>query len=104
MFHLCEIRRDLSLPYVRTFGLAKRFVMCEQASMDKPTVTELSGRAGISKSYACEILGDRVPPRNLAIHIFRAVGWRHPSIEKLTDDQMAVFEQVEPWVPVAERA
>ncbi len=72
--------------------------------MEKPTVTDLATKAGISKPYACEILGTRIPQRPLAIHIFRATGWRHPSIADLTADQMAVFEAVEPWVPVQERA
>lgn len=43
--------------------------------------------------------GVRDPSRSLAIHIFRAMGWKHPTIAKLTDDQIAVFEQVEPWTP-----
>lgn len=67
--------------------------------MEKPTVTELARGAGISKSYACEILGDRVPGRPLAIHIFRRTGWRHPAIADLTDAQIDVLEQIEPWSP-----
>lgn len=41
----------------------------------------------------------RTPPRNLAIEIFRKTGWRHPAIAELTDEQMAVIEQVDPWQP-----
>ena len=72
--------------------------------MEKPTVTELAAKAGISKPYACEILGRRVPARSLAIHIFRTTGWRHDIIADLTDAQIDVFESIEPWVPVADRA
>jgi hypothetical protein len=41
----------------------------------------------------------RVPPRSLAILIFRKTGWLHESIADLTEDQMRVFEQVDPWTP-----
>ena len=73
--------------------------MCEQSGMEKPTVTALAEKAGISKSYACELLGDRVPARPLAIHIFRRTGWKHPIIAELTDDQLATLETIEPWKP-----
>ena len=78
--------------------------MCELASMEKPKVSDLAAKAGISRPYACEILGDRIPARPLAIHIFRTTGWRHESIADLSDEHMAVFEQVDPWVPVKDRA
>ena len=78
--------------------------MCEQPGMEKPTVTDLAAKAGISKPYACEILGSRVPARPLAIHIFRTTGWRHSVIADLTDDDLAVFERVDPWKPTAERS
>lgn len=45
----------------------------------------------------------RVPPRSLAILIFRKTGWRHPSITELPEDQMQVFEQHDPWTPPKER-
>lgn len=61
---------------------------------------ELADRAGISKSYASEILNDaRAPSRSLAIHIFRITGWRHSTIADLTDEQMTMLEQIEPWSP-----
>ena len=72
--------------------------------MGKPTVTELARAAGISKPYACEILGARVPARPLAIHIFRTTGWKHEIIADLSDEQIALLESVEPWVPVSERS
>ena len=71
--------------------------------MEKPGVTELADKAGISKSYACEILGERVPARPLAIHIFRTAGWKHPIIAELSDEQIDLLETIEPWVPTAER-
>lgn len=73
--------------------------------MDVPPKTiELASAAGISKSYASEILNGRQPNRPLAIHIFRKTGWRHPLIAGLTDEQIAVFEQVEPWTAPGEKA
>ncbi len=66
--------------------------------MDKPTTSELARKAGISKSYASEILGTaRKPSRPLAIHIFRSTGWKHDLIADLSDEQMDVLETVEPW-------
>lgn len=69
--------------------------------MDAPIKTaDLSDKAGISLSYASEIVNDRrAPSRPLAIHIFRRTGWRHPIIADLTDEQIDVLETVEPWTP-----
>ena len=65
-----------------------------------PRTSELATAAGISKSYASEILsGARSPARSLAIHIFRKTGWRHASIAALTAREMKVLEAVEPWKP-----
>lgn len=44
----------------------------------------------------------RKPPRSLAIVIFRKLNWKHPSIADLTEDQMRVFEEVDPWPRSAE--
>ncbi len=71
--------------------------------MDMPTTSELSAKASLSKSYASEIRNGRVPKRPLAIHIFRATGWRHETIAQLSDEQIAMLEQLEPWQPTAER-
>jgi hypothetical protein len=75
--------------------------------MAVPTPKELVEAGGISLSYANKILLDgehrRTPPRSLAILIFRKTGWRHSSITELTEDQMQVFEQVDPWTPPKER-
>ncbi len=55
---------------------------------------------GISKTYASQILsGKQRPAISLAIHIFRETGWRHARIADLTEGQMAVFEEVDPWTP-----
>jgi hypothetical protein len=63
---------------------------------------ELADAADISKSYASEILsGKRHPSRPLAIHIYRQTGWRHASIADLTDEQLAMLEEIEPWSPKA---
>lgn len=72
--------------------------------MEKPTVTVLAKAAGISKPYACEILGNRVPARPLAIHIMRTTGWKHPVIADLSDEQINLLESIEPWTPRQEQA
>lgn len=73
--------------------------------MDAPLKTaDLSDKAGISLSYASEIVnGKRDPSRSLAIHILRKTAWRHPVIAALTDEQIDLLEVVEPWTP-SERA
>lgn len=65
--------------------------------MEKPSYSELATKAGISRSYACEILGEKQPSRPLAIHIYRTTGWKHPLIEGLSDEQLSMLEQIEPW-------
>lgn len=74
--------------------------------MEKPTIAALRDAVSISQSYASMILSDsddpekfRTPPRALAILIFRKLGWKHPSIADLTDEQMQVIEQIEQWTP-----
>jgi hypothetical protein len=75
--------------------------------MDKPSPAALVEASGISLSYANKILLDgdhkRVPPRSLAILIFRKTGWAHPSIEHLSDEKMKIFEEEDPWTPPKER-
>jgi transcriptional regulator with XRE-family HTH domain len=68
--------------------------------MEQPIKTsELATKAGISASYASEILSGKREkiPRPLAIHIMRTTGWRHSVIADLTDDQIATLEAIEPW-------
>lgn len=79
--------------------------------MAVPTPKELSEAVSISSSYSSMILSDsddpaksRTPPRSLAILIYRKLGWKHPSIAELTEDQMRVFEEVDPWTPKREAA
>ena len=63
-------------------------------------MSELRAAAGISQSYASMILsGQRAPGRPLAIHIFRKTGWRHDLLAGLSDEQIGVIEQIEPWTP-----
>ena len=65
-----------------------------------PGAAELAAAADISKSYASEIVNaKRDPSRALAIHIFRETGWRHKILRGLTDEQLAMLEQIEPWSP-----
>ena len=71
---------------------------------DKPSIAELRVQAGISQSYASMILaGSRIPPRPLAIHIFRQTGWKPSAIADLTDEQISTLEAIDPWVPMTER-
>ncbi|GEM_PF-2715912 len=73
--------------------------------MDKPSPRELREATGISQSYASMIASDdRKPSRSLAIHIFRRLGWKHPIISDLTDEQLSVLEQIEPWAPKQDAA
>ncbi|WP_141134035.1 helix-turn-helix domain-containing protein [Sphingopyxis indica] len=68
--------------------------------MTKPKTSVLARDAGISPSYASEVLsGTRKPSRALAIRIFRKTGWRHPLLDGLTDEQIDTLEAVEPWRP-----
>lgn len=75
--------------------------------MDAPTPKALADAGGISLSYANKILIDgehrRIPPRPLAIRIFRETGWKHPSIATLTETQMLMSEELDPWTPPKER-
>lgn len=80
--------------------------MCELLCMAKPTTSELAVKAGISKSYASEILNGKRETlgRPIAIHIYRRTGWRHDSLAGLTDEQMVMLEQIEPWQSPSEAA
>lgn len=63
-----------------------------------PSYNELARAAGISRSYACEIVGNtRNPSRALAIHILRTTGWRHDVLAGLSDEQIDMLEAIEPW-------
>lgn len=62
---------------------------------DLSSPTELSRRAGISKSFAFHILrGDRVPAQPMALKIWRATGLKFGDLAKLNDDEIAVIEKV----------
>lgn len=62
--------------------------------------TDLARLAGISMAYASQIIGGkRKPPRPLAIHILRTTGWRHSVLDGLTDEQIDMLEQIEPYQP-----
>jgi transcriptional regulator with XRE-family HTH domain len=85
------------------------FVMCEHGGMSQmptPTTAELSEAAGISKGYASDILNGKRPNlgRPIAIHIYRKTRWKHPSIAALTEDQIDMLEEIEPWSSPREAA
>lgn len=44
-----------------------------------------------------------MPPKSLAIAIFRKLNWKHPTIKKMSDEEMAVFERHEPWTAPRDR-
>lgn len=74
--------------------------MCELSCMENLSVKALVEAVGISKGYASDILNQKqAPSRPLAIHIFRATGWRHAVISDLTNEQIDVLESVEPYKP-----
>jgi transcriptional regulator with XRE-family HTH domain len=57
------------------------------------TIPQLQA-AGVSKSYACEILsGKRKPSPALACRIYRALGHRFEPIAHMTDDEIAALER-----------
>ncbi len=72
--------------------------------MTKPTTSAFAEAAGISTGYASDILnGNRPMPRALAIHMLRQIGWQHESIAELTDAQITVLAEIDPWTPPKER-
>jgi transcriptional regulator with XRE-family HTH domain len=79
--------------------------MCEQPGMinHPPGTQELADKADISKGYASDILNGNRPTlgRPLAIHIYRTTGWKHPSIIELTEQQIDMLEEIEPWTKAA---
>lgn len=94
-----------ALPISRTEPIAIVSVICEHGRVTKPTLRSVMDVAGISKSYAWDILNDKQDPsRPLAVFLLRQTGWRHPSIADLTDEQLVASEVLEPWVAPRERA
>ncbi len=80
--------------------------MCERKGMAKPTTSELAKAASITKGYASDILNGKRPTlgRPIAIYIYRKTGWRHEAIADLSEDQMAMLEEIEQWSPRQEAA
>lgn len=73
--------------------------------MSKPRVTDLAKAAGISKTYASDILAGKQPPsRPLAIHILKSTGWRHERIANLSDADIDALERIDPWQSPVGRA
>ncbi len=69
-----------------------------QGMSTAPSYNDLAQAAGISRSYACEIIRNtRNPSRALAIHILRTTGWRHDVLSGLSDEQIDMLESIEPW-------
>lgn len=69
------------------------FSMGEHRVMIGPTA--LSVRAGISKGYASDLLaGNKKPSTETALRIFRLTGLRLGIVAGLSDEQIAVLEEV----------
>jgi hypothetical protein len=67
--------------------------MCERCGMDDlSTPSKLAKAAGISRSYACEILQGRSPSRVRAIEIFRRTGLKFGPIASLSDSEIDALE------------
>lgn len=63
---------------------------------DKPSTSDFATAAGISKSYASEILsGVRVPSRSLAITIFLRTGMKFGPISSLADEDIHTLVRIE---------
>ena len=72
---------------------------------DAPSYADLAVAAGISRSYAHEIVKNaRKPSASLAVHIFRATGWKHSTIAPLSDEQIATLEAMYPYSPSQQAA
>lgn len=55
--------------------------------------------------YASDLLnGKRDMPRSLAIHALSVFRWQHESIADLTDAQITMLAEIDPWTPPKERA
>lgn len=66
--------------------------------VENPRPTDISKVADISLPYASQILsGKRIPPRPLAIYLYRKLGWRCSVLDGLTDEQLALLEEIEPY-------
>lgn len=66
--------------------------------MEAPSYVDLANATGISRSFAHEILNTpKKPSGSLAVHIYRATGWKHPRIAGMTDDQIAAYEAMHPY-------
>lgn len=65
-----------------------------------PRPSDLVSKAGISMSYASEIIGGaRTPSRPLAIHIFQTTGWRHKVLYGLSEEEIGLLARIEPYQP-----
>jgi hypothetical protein len=60
---------------------------------------------GVSKAHASQIVnGKHRPSLSLAVAIWRTTGWKCPRVAHATDEQLAVIEAVDPWMPRSEDA
>ena len=73
------------------------FVMCEQYGMQTaPRTSVLATAAGISMSYASEIVnGIRTPSRKLSVRIYRQTGWKPSNILQLSEAEIDMLAKLE---------
>lgn len=63
--------------------------------MEKPSTGEFAAAAGISVSYASEILNDvRQPSETLALSIYKKTGLRFGPLKGLTDEQIGFLASI----------
>jgi transcriptional regulator with XRE-family HTH domain len=94
MFALCGNPTGRAFAKLRKNGLAESFAVCEKRGMANPS-SEFAAKAGISVSYASEILsGARTPSLTLAISIFQKTGRKFGPISEATDEQIATMAEV----------
>ena len=61
----------------------------------KRLCTDVASAVNISMSYASQILsGKRNPPWPLLISIYRKAGWKHPRLQKFSEQEIDQFEHI----------
>ncbi len=71
----------------------------------EPSMNQRIVALGISKTHASQIINGKGDPcLSLAVAIWRATGWKCQRIAHVTDEHLAIVEEVEPWVPAKAKA
>jgi transcriptional regulator with XRE-family HTH domain len=54
-------------------------------------VTDIAERAGISKSYASQMLSGQRASIEVILHVFTATGWKHPSLDGIDEETLRLL-------------